>query len=453
MPLFDRVLIANRGEIAVRIIQACRDLGIETVLVVSDVDIDSMPAKISDSVVCIGPAQPVKSYLNINAIITAALQTGVNAVHPGYGFLAENPDFAECCIQNNLVFIGPRPQHIRDMGDKIVARRTVKNCGVPIIPGSMPINDKNEMLKIVKDMDFPILLKAAAGGGGKGMKIVENYYQLENCFQEASAEARSAFGDERIYVERFIPNSRHVEVQILADHNGRVLHLFERDCSAQRRYQKIIEEAPSPALTPKARLQICDAAMRIAESIGYESAGTVEFIYDQKENNFYFLEMNTRIQVEHPVTEAITGIDLIKKQIQIAAKEDILLNQEDININGHSIECRINAENPYKYFRPSPGTISEWMQPLDNSIRIDTHCFPGYKVLPFYDPLLAKLIVFGKNRKDSLAKLQKALKMFKVSGIETNMNFLMSLISTNEFQDGNINTQWVEKISQNMELI
>ncbi len=441
-----RVLIANRGEIAVRIIRACRGLGIETILAVSDVDRDSLPARMADRSLCIGPAQPLKSYLSVGTIITAARAVGATAVHPGYGFLAEQPELGEACAEYGLVFIGPKPDCIRKMGDKLVARETVKDLGISVIPGSELIHSFEVAACAAKEIGYPMLLKAAAGGGGKGMKTVYCSEDLETVFREASAEAFAAFGDDRLYIERFIPNARHIEIQIIADCFGNIVHLFERDCSVQRRYQKMIEEAPSPVVSKKMRGQITQAAIRIADHIGYENAGTVEFILDQDQEEFYFLEMNTRIQVEHPVTEMITGVDLVKEQIRIAEGKALCITQEQVKMTGHAIECRIIAESPEDNFRPTPGRIKQWQPPQGTHIRVDTHCFAGYMVPPFYDSLLAKIIVAGGSRMETIERMRSALHRFSVSGVDTNIQFLILVVNHADFVAGDINTRWLEEV-------
>jgi acetyl-CoA carboxylase biotin carboxylase subunit len=441
-----RVLIANRGEIAVRIIRACQDLGIETVAAVSEADRDSFPAKIADRTVCIGPAAPIKSYLSVGAIVTAARGVGANAVHPGYGFLAEQPELGEACAEYGLIFVGPKPDSIRKMGDKLVARKTASDLGIPVIPGSELIHSFEAAAAMAKNVGYPVLLKAAAGGGGKGMKSVCGSEDLQTVYTEASAEALAAFGDDRLYMERFIPNARHIEIQILADSFGNVVHLFERDCSLQRRYQKMIEEAPSPVVSKEMRGQIAKAAIRIADHIGYENAGTIEFILDQDQKEFYFLEMNTRIQVEHPVTEMITGVDLVKEQIRIAEGRSLGITQKQVQMTGHAIECRINAEAPADDFRPVPGRIKQWQAPEGTGIRVDTHCYTGYMVPPFYDSLLAKIIVAGDSRMETIERMRRALIRFSVSGVPTNIQFLASLINHADFATGNINTRWLEEM-------
>jgi len=441
-----KVFVANRGEIAVRIMTACREMGIETVLGVSEADRDSFAARMADRVVCIGPAQPLQSYLRVETIITAALGTGADAIHPGYGFLAEQPELGEACANSGLIFIGPKPENIRKMGDKLVAREIVKELGVPVIPGSELVHDFEEALLMAEKVGFPVLLKAAAGGGGKGMKMVKRPDDLKTLFEEASAEARAAFGDDRIYIEHLISNARHIEVQILADRFGNIVHLFERDCSLQRRYQKMIEEAPSPAVSDDMREKICKAAVGIADHVKYENAGTIETVLDQDQGQFYFLEMNTRIQVEHPVTEMITGKDLVKEQIRIAGGEPISFAQEAIAMKGHAIECRINAELPEADFRPSPGGITDWRPPEGNGIRVDSHCYSGYFVPPYYDSLLAKLIVKGDDRFQATERMGSALAQFTVTGVDTTIPFYQSLMKNPDYLKGKINTRWVEEV-------
>ena len=427
MPNITRVLVANRGEIAVRVIRACRAL--------------------ADKVLCIGPAPSAGSYLNVGTIIEAALGSGSDAIHPGYGFLAERPELAQACIDNGIVFIGPSPQHIETMGDKLAARQAVAGLGIPVVPGSELIHELSKASAMAEDVGYPILLKAAAGGGGKGMKTVYRRDDLETVYREASAEARSAFGDDRLYLESFIPNARHIEVQVLGDSHGNSVHLFERDCSVQRRYQKLIEEAPAPGLSGDIRERLCQAALGITEAIRYENAGTVEFILDQDKGSFYFLEMNTRIQVEHPVTEMTTGIDLVQEQIRVAQGDSLSFSQGQISAKGHAIECRINAEQPWDDFRPSPGRITRWEPPEGLGIRVDSHCYAGYTVPPFYDSLLAKLIVTGNTRMEAIARLQRALANFHVAGVDTTIPFLSSLVERADFIAGRVNTGWLEKVA------
>jgi acetyl-CoA carboxylase, biotin carboxylase subunit len=446
MNSISRVLIANRGEIALRIIQACRDLNIETVAAVSEVDRESLPAKLADRTICIGPAQPVKSYLQVETLVVAAMGTGADAIHPGYGFLAEQPELPEACVQHGIIFIGPRSEHIRRMGDKLWARRTAESLGIPVIPGSGLIQESSQLASVAEKMGYPVLLKAAAGGGGKGMKIVRRPEELQTMYHEASAEARSAFGDGRVYVEAYIPNARHVEIQMLGDRQGNIVHLFERDCSLQRRHQKILEEAPCPILSADLRKEVCQAALTLAHQVKYESAGTIEFILDQDKDLFYFLEMNTRIQVEHPVTEMITGIDLVKEQIRIAAGFPLSFSQEDVKVNGHALECRINAESPQNQFLPSPGEIIDWRPPSGENIRLDSHGYTGYMVQPYYDSLLAKLITRGENRSAAIRKMQEALSGFVIKGVDTSIPFHQRILENSEYREGKINTKWIEDV-------
>ena len=441
-----RVLIANRGEIAVRVIRACRDMGIESVVAVSEADRESLPAKMADRAICIGPPLPMESYLKVATIISAALGTGADAIHPGYGFLAEQPDLPEACAEYGLKFVGPKADNIRKMGDKLLARKMVKGLGIPVIPGSELVMDFKGVMRVAEKLGYPLLLKAAAGGGGKGMKIIEQPKDVKTVFEEASAEARSAFGDDRIYVEQFIPNARHIEIQIIADRFGNIVHLFERDCSLQRRYQKMVEEAPSPAVSSQLREQICRAAVNIVQHIGYENAGTVEFVLDQDQGQFYFLEMNTRIQVEHPVTEMITGVDLVKEQLRVAGGDCLSLSQEEVQLSGHAIECRINAELPDADFRPCPGGITRWVPPEGSGIRVDSHCYSGYFVPPYYDSLLAKLITKGTDRREAIERMQYALANFIVSGVDTTIPFHQVILKNPDYLNGQVNTRWIENI-------
>jgi acetyl-CoA carboxylase biotin carboxylase subunit len=443
-----RVLIANRCEIAVRIIQVCKELGIETVAAISEADRESLPAKMADRAVCIGPARASDSYLRIDTLIAAALGTGSDAIHPGYGFLAEQPEMAEACEENGVIFVGPSPRNLREMGNKLLAREIVRNCGIPVIPGSEKVKDFKQAIIAAEKIGFPVLLKAAGGGGGRGIVIINNSPELKTVFDTVSAEVEAAFGDGTLYIEHYIPNARHIEVQIVADNFGNTIHLGERDCSIQRRYQKVIEEAPSPVVSEQLREEICKAAVTIAKSIGYESVGTVEFVLDQGSGKFHFLEMNTRIQVEHPVTEEISGVDLLKEQIRIAAEQPVSFSQEEVQLNGHAIECRINAESPEAGFRPCPGLIEQWVPPRGQNIRVDTHCYSGYLVPPYYDSLLAKLITSGDSRLEAIERMHSALENFVVSGIDTTIPFLYSLLENSDFINGEINTRWLEdKIS------
>jgi acetyl-CoA carboxylase biotin carboxylase subunit len=440
-----RVLVANRGEIAVRVIRACQSLAIETVAAVSDADRESMAAKMANRAVCIGPARSTDSYLKVENIIAAAQGTGCDAIHPGYGFLSERAALAEACVDNKITFVGPSAENITMMGDKLEARKIARDAGVPLVPGSDHARNPHEAALLAKDIGFPLLLKASAGGGGRGIKLVWNGHEIEDTFRTAAAEARAAFGNDTLYMERYIGNARHIEVQILGDQHGNVIHLGERDCSLQRRHQKIVEEAPAYAVAPEVRAQMCHAAATLARSIGYQSAGTIEFIYDNDSEDYYFLEMNTRIQVEHPVTEMITGVDLVAQQLRIARGEPLPFKQSDITFTGHAIECRITAESPQHGFRPCPGLIAEWQGPVGHGIRLDTHCYSGYFVPPYYDSLLAKLIVHAGSRTESADRTNHALDNFYVTGIDTLIPFLKVVIADGEYRAGRVNTRWLEK--------
>ena len=439
-----RVLVANRGEIAVRVIKACREVGVEAVAAVSEADRNSMAADLADSAVTIGPAAPKESYLNIGALLRAAQESGADALHPGYGFLAESPDLANACAEAGIKFIGPDARTISAMGNKLEAREAVAKLGVPVVPGSPKVGSLDQAVEVAGKIGYPLLMKAAAGGGGRGIKIVLGADGLADAFGTASAEAKGAFGDETLYMERYIGNARHIEVQVLGDGKGNVLHLGERDCSIQRRYQKVVEEAPAPGLADALREEIRAAAVSIARAMNYENAGTVEFIADQDAGRFYFLEMNTRIQVEHPVTEMITGADLVAEQIRIAAGEPLSLRQEDIRLDGHAIECRITAEAPEDGFHPSPGRIELWKPPEGDGIRVDSHCREGQVVTPHYDSLLAKLIVRADSRVRAVSKLQGALAGFEVAGVKTTIPFLRLLSCQLDFIKGDVNTRWLE---------
>ena len=439
-----RVLIANRGEIAVRIIKACEENDIETVLVVSEADRDSLPAILADKVVCIGPPQVNLSYLNIPMIMTTALGTGADAIHPGYGFLAENPELPEACEKNGIIFIGPRSETMRQLGDKIRARNIARQCCVPINEGSEGLSSFKDVEATAQEIGFPVLFKAAAGGGGRGMRIVTESKDLKSAFDMASNEAQTAFGDATLFVERYLQNARHVEVQILGDNFGRVIHLGQRDCSSQRRYQKVIEEAPPPGLSDDLTNKILEAAVTLTKSINYNSAGTVEFLVDKDRNEFYFIEVNSRIQVEHPVTEMITGVDLVKEQLRIAFGHPLSMNQSDIQFKGHAIECRVTADNAKDDFMPTPGRITRFVVPNGNNIRVDTHCYQGYVISPYYDSLIGKVIATGDNRDLALENMRLALSNFEVSGVETNISFLRFLINQPDFIKGNINIKWIE---------
>ncbi len=446
MKEISRVLVANRGEIAVRIIRACKALGIESVAAVSEADRQSLPARMADRAVCIGPARALDSYLNIPVLITAARGTKAEAIHPGYGFLAEQPELAEACRENQIIFIGPSPESLRQMGNKLWARKIVSDCGVQTIPGSEKVRDFQQAIRIAKQIGFPVFIKAAAGGGGRGMKIAHTPEDLTAAFDTLSAEVQAAFGDGTLYLERYIPNARHVEVQILGDHFGNVVHLSERDCSIQRRHQKMIEESPSPVLSDKLRDQIWTAALTVARSIHYENAGTIEFLLDQDRKQFYFLEMNTRIQVEHPVTEEITGVDLVREQIRIAGHQPLAFSQADLGFRGHAIECRINAESPQKGFLPNPGRIEKWVPPELAGIRLDSHCCAGYMIPPYYDSLLAKIIATGVDRVHAIERMVSALQEFLILGVDTNIPFYQRLLRHPDFVKSRINTRWLEEI-------
>ncbi len=443
--MVEKVLIANRGEIALRIVRSCRELGIATVAVFSTIDKKALHVQLADEAVCVGDSLSNKSYLNIPNILAAATSRGVDAIHPGYGFLAENDKFAEMCNDHGIVFIGPSPKAIRSMGDKSTAKKTMEAVGVPTVPGSKGLlSNVDEAYKLADDIGYPVIIKATAGGGGRGMRLVENANNLEKMFKAAQGEAEAAFGNDGLYMEKFIKKPRHVEIQILADRSGNVVHLGERDCSVQRRHQKLLEESPSPAINTELRKKMGNAAIAAAKSIGYEGAGTVEFLVDDN-NNFYFMEMNTRIQVEHPVTEMVTGVDLIAEQIKIASGEDLEFNQDDIHLNGHAIECRINAEDPSHNFRPSPGKITGWLPPGGPGVRVDSHVYTGYEIPPFYDSLIGKLIVWGKDRNTAIKRMNRALNECAVTGIPTTINFHLTLLNKAKFKEGKIHTKYVEE--------
>jgi acetyl-CoA carboxylase biotin carboxylase subunit len=439
-----RVLIANRGEIALRVIKACRALGVEAVVAASEADLESLPAKTADTAVCIGPAPAAESYLNVEAIIRAARDAGADAVHPGYGFLAESPDLAQACVDAGIVFIGPDARTIQAMGNKLQARAFAREHGVPVLPGSETVRTAEEGAAAARTLGYPLLIKAAAGGGGRGIKIVRDAGGLGEAITTAGAEARAAFADETLYVERYIADARHVEVQVMGDAAGNVVHVGERDCSLQRRYQKVVEEAPAWAIQPEVRDEMRAAAVTLAREIGYVNAGTVEFLADQADGRFYFLEMNTRIQVEHPVSEMITGIDLVREQLLVAGGAALGFAQSDVAFTGHAIECRITAEAPGADFQPRPGRIDHWHAPEGPHIRVDSHCHPGADVPPYYDSLLAKLIVGGRDRVRAVAAMQQALAAFEVEGVETTIPFLGALARRLEFVQGRVNTSWLE---------
>ena len=444
MPI-GKLLIANRGEIALRILRTCREMGIATVAVHSTVDRNALHVQLADEAVCVGEAPSSRSYLNIPNILAAATSRGADAIHPGYGFLAENANFAEICQAHSITFVGPSPESIRAMGDKSTAKHTMQRVGVPTIPGSEGLLDTPQTAaRLAEAMGYPVMIKATAGGGGRGMRLVPSAEQLESLFRAAQGEAEAAFGNPGLYMEKFIDRPRHVEVQILADRHGNVVHLGERDCSVQRRHQKLLEEAPSPGLSTELRQRMGNAAVSAARSIGYEGAGTVEFLLDRS-GHFYFMEMNTRIQVEHPVTEMVTGIDLIAEQLRIAGGEPISVLQEEIQIHGHAIECRINAEDPSHNFRPAPGRITGWLPPGGPGVRVDSHVYTGYEIPPFYDSLIGKLIVWGVDRDAALRRLRRALSECAITGIPTTIDFHLALLDRPEFQRGDIHTKFVEQ--------
>jgi acetyl-CoA carboxylase biotin carboxylase subunit len=442
--MFRKILIANRGEIALRVIRACREMGIRTVAVFSEADRESLHVRFADEEVCIGPPAARDSYLNIPRIIAAAEVTGAEAIHPGYGFLAENAEFAEICARSDIAFIGPGADQIRQMGDKAVARRTMQNVGVPTVPGSEgAVTDADSGMQIARELGFPVIIKAAAGGGGKGMRVANDESAFESLLQMAQNEARANFGDPSVYLEKFLVRPRHIEIQVMGDRHGRIVHLGERECSLQRRHQKLIEEAPSPAVSPELRKRMGETAVHGCEAIGYFSAGTIEFLLDE-DDQFYFMEMNTRIQVEHPVTELLTGVDLVKEQIRVAAGERLAL-PGPTEFRGHAIECRVNAEDPARNFAPSPGTITTFHQPGGPGVRIDTHAYAGYRVPPNYDSLLAKLIVHGTSREEAIARACFALETFVIEGVQTTIPFLLELLQTEEFVAGDVDTKYVER--------
>ncbi|MBB6309953.1 acetyl-CoA carboxylase biotin carboxylase subunit [Xanthobacter tagetidis] len=441
-----RLLVANRGEIAARIIRTCRGLGIETVVTVSEADRDSLPARLADRAVCIGPARATASYLDIGAVVMAAIGTGCDALHPGFGFLSERAELAAACAKAGIIFVGPRAETIRQLGNKIEARALAAAAGVPIVPGDNSVADFARAEAVAREIGMPLLFKAAAGGGGRGMKIVRSEGELRSAFETARAEAQAAFGDGTLYIERLISDARHIEVQILADRHGTVLHLGERDCTLQRRHQKIVEEGPASLVPAPLVARLRQAAVDLARSVGYENAGTVEFIYDQQRQDFFFLEVNTRIQVEHPVTEELTGIDIVAEQLRVAAGAPLTLAQEDVRLCGHVIECRINAEAAEAGFRPAPGRITRWKAPPQDFVRLDTHCHEGYVVPPFYDSMLAKLIVHGADRTEAVARAGAALEAFEIEGVETTLPFLRRLLARPEFASGAVNTRWVEAV-------
>jgi acetyl-CoA carboxylase, biotin carboxylase subunit len=444
--MFKRILIANRGEIALRVIRACRELGVETVAIYSQADRDAGYLQLADEAICVGPARAADSYLRIDRVISAAEIGNVQAIHPGYGFLSENAHFAEVCRSCDIGFIGPTPEAMARVGDKNSARALAREAGVPCVPGSDGlITSEQEAVTVARSIGFPVLLKATAGGGGKGMRVAANDLALASAWQQASAEAQAAFGNAGIYIERYVERPRHVEVQILGDMHGTMLHLWERDCSTQRRHQKLIEESPSPRLAPETRTAMCAAAVRLAKTAGYHSAGTVEFIVDQQ-GNFYFIEINARIQVEHPVSEMVTGIDLVKAQIRVAAGEKLEMKQEDIVPRGHAIECRINAEDPANGFRPCPGRIERITAPGGFGVRFDSHVAAGYVVPPHYDSLLGKLIVHQATRREAIETMSRALKELRIEGIKTTVPLHLEVLANSAFHDSQVDTTFVERM-------
>lgn len=443
--MFDKVLVANRSEIAVRIIRACREMGIRTVAVFSEPDREALHTQLADEAVCIGSARAADSYINMPNIITAAVQTRSQAIHPGFGFLSENSTFAAMCEECNIKFIGPSPSVIDALGNKSNAREMMINAGVPVIPGSDGVvKNVEEAYKVAESLGYPVMVKASAGGGGKGIRIVREKEELASAFESAQSETKAAFGDDQMYMEKVIENARHIEVQVLGDRFGNVIHLGERDCSLQRKNQKVLEEAPSPALSEEVRQKMCNSAVLAAKAAGYESAGTIEFLYD-KDGNYYFMEMNTRIQVEHPITEMITGVDIVKEQLNIAAGEKLALEQKDIHIKGHAIECRINAENPDRGFAPCPGLIDYLMLPAGGlGLRVDTAVYEGYEIPPFYDSMIAKLITHGSTREEAIAKMNRALYEFIINGIDTNMEFQSRILNHPAYRKGEFDTSFLE---------
>ncbi|HEY4548444.1 MAG TPA: acetyl-CoA carboxylase biotin carboxylase subunit [Pedomonas sp.] len=441
--MFEKVLIANRGEIALRIHRACREMGIKTVAVHSTADADAMHVRLADEAVCIGPPSPAQSYLNIPAIISAAEITRADAIHPGYGFLSENAKFAEIVLEHGMTWIGPSPEHIQLMGDKVMAKRTAAELGLPLVPGSPgPLADFEEARAIAAQIGYPVLIKAASGGGGRGMKVVQSEDELESLMSQAKAEAKAAFGDDTVYMEKYLSNPRHIEYQILGDTHGNAVHLGERDCSLQRRHQKVLEEAPSPALSATQRAEMGEVVRSAIEKMGYVGAGTMEFLYEDEK--FYFIEMNTRLQVEHPVTEMISGLDLVREQIRVACGLPLSVTQKDVRLEGHAIECRINAEDP-RTFTPAPGQVTDYHAPGGLHVRVDSALYDGYKIPPYYDSMIAKLIVYGQNRNDALMRLKRALEEFVINGPKTTIPLHQALIENPDFLNGDYSIKWLEK--------
>jgi acetyl-CoA carboxylase, biotin carboxylase subunit len=444
--MFDKVLIANRGEIALRIQRACREIGIATVAVHSTADADAMHVRLADESVCIGPPPAAESYLNIPRLLAACEITGADAIHPGYGFLSENAKFAEILEEHGITFIGPTSEHIRIMGDKIEAKETAKRLGIPVVPGSDgAVTNEAQALKVAKQMGFPVLIKAAAGGGGRGMKVARSAEEIDIALKTARAEAKAAFGDDSVYIEKYLSKPRHIEIQVFGDGKGNAIYLGERDCSLQRRHQKVLEEAPSPALNAEQRKAIGTTVAKAMQKLKYRGAGTVEFLYEDGE--FFFIEMNTRLQVEHPVTEMITGLDLVIEQIRIASGASLTLTQDEVSLSGHAIECRINAENP-RTFMPSPGTITYWHPPGGLGVRVDSGAYQGYRIPPYYDSLIGKLIVHGKNRNECLMRLRRCLSEFVIDGIQTTIPLFADLVQQPDIANGIYDIHWLEKFLQ-----
>lgn len=446
--MFDKILIANRGEIAVRIIRACREMGIKTVAVFSEPDREALHTQLADEAVCIGSAKVGNSYLDMNNIISAAVEKQAQAIHPGFGFLSENSMFAGVCKDCNIKFIGPKGSVIDALGNKANARQMMINAGVPVIPGSDGIlADVEQAYEMADKLGYPVIVKASAGGGGKGIRIVRKKEELKEAFLSAQSETKAAFGDDSMYMEKLIEGARHVEVQILGDSFGNVIHLGERDCSLQRKNQKVLEETPCEVLSESTRAKICDSAVRAAKAAGYENAGTIEFLYDEDSDKYYFMEMNTRVQVEHPITEMVTGVDIVKEQIRIAAGEKLLYTQDDIKISGHAIECRINAENPSRNFAPCPGTIDYLLMPSGGlGLRVDSAIYQGYEIPPYYDSMLAKVIVHGRDREEAIAKMKRALYEFVIEGVDTNIEYQNKILNNKQFEKCQYNTSFLENV-------
>lgn len=446
--MFDKILIANRGEIAVRIIRACREMGIKTVAVFSEPDREALHTQLADEAVCIGSAKVSDSYLDMNNIISAAVEKQAQAIHPGFGFLSENSMFAGVCKDCNIKFIGPKGSVIDALGNKANARQMMINAGVPVIPGSDGIlADVEQAYEMADKLGYPVIVKASAGGGGKGIRIVRKKEELKEAFLSAQSETKAAFGDDSMYMEKLIEGARHVEVQILGDSFGNVIHLGERDCSLQRKNQKVLEETPCEVLSESTRAKICDSAVRAAKAAGYENAGTIEFLYDEDSDKYYFMEMNTRVQVEHPITEMVTGVDIVKEQIRIAAGEKLLYTQDDIKISGHAIECRINAENPSRNFAPCPGTIDYLLMPSGGlGLRVDSAIYQGYEIPPYYDSMLAKVIVHGRDRDEAIAKMKRALYEFIIEGVDTNIEYQNKILNNKQFEKCQYNTSFLENV-------